>query len=288
MKKTVLISAVSVLLTFPLLASAHNACSSEDPDHCAYWHDSSDSYVKDGSGNCVRTASWTLDAQVEGCSAPMPEPVELDSDGDGVMDGSDQCPNTPSGAAVDAVGCPLDTDGDGVFDHRDQCAATPAGTAVDAVGCPLDSDSDGVLDNADQCPATPAGVKVDSKGCEVPQFKTVSVNLDVKFASNSADVEAAYATQMEALAYVLKASASSQVTINGHTDSAGSAAYNQSLSQRRADAVAEYMVEKYDVNASQVRAVGHGESSPVADNSTSEGRHQNRRVVAEISAKVKR
>ena len=100
-------------------------------------------------------AGVTLDAK--GCP--------LDSDGDGVPDYLDQCPNTPTGVTVDAKGCPLDSDGDGVPDYLDKCPNTPAGVPVDATGCPLDSDSDGVPDYLDKCPNTPAGVKVDATGC---------------------------------------------------------------------------------------------------------------------------
>jgi len=90
-----------------------------------------------------------------------------DSDGDGILDGLDQCPNTPKGAKIDAKGCPLDADGDGVFDGLDQCADTPKGATVDDKGCPKDSDGDGVLDGLDQCPNTPKGAKIDAKGCPI-------------------------------------------------------------------------------------------------------------------------
>ncbi|OGX90980.1 hypothetical protein BEN49_05730 [Hymenobacter coccineus] len=117
-----------------------------------------------------------------------------DTDGDGVADKKDKCPNTPTGVKVDATGCPLDTDGDGVADYQDKCpdvkglAAlqgcpdadgdgvadnddkcpnTPAGVKVDATGCPLDTDGDGVSDDKDKCPNTPSGVKVDATGCPV-------------------------------------------------------------------------------------------------------------------------
>ena len=89
----------------------------------------------------------------------------LDADGDGVPDYLDECPNTPTGVMVDAVGCPVDSDGDGVPDYLDECPNTPAGVVVDAVGCPLDSDGDGVPDYLDECPNTPAGVVVDAVGC---------------------------------------------------------------------------------------------------------------------------
>ena len=89
-----------------------------------------------------------------------------DSDGDGVPDKYDRCPNTPAGAIVDARGCPLDSDHDGVPDGIDKCPNTPAGVAVDAVGCPVDSDGDGVPDNVDKCPNTPAGVVVYKDGAQ--------------------------------------------------------------------------------------------------------------------------
>ena len=109
------------------------------------------------------------------------EVVETDSDGDGVADADDQCPDTPAGATVDATGCeettPTDSDGDGVADADDQCPDTPAGATVDATGCeettPTDSDGDGVADEDDLCPDTPVSATVDATGC-VPVDNTWS------------------------------------------------------------------------------------------------------------------
>ena len=89
----------------------------------------------------------------------------LDSDGDGVIDSLDKCPNTPSVAKVDSKGCPLDADRDGVADYMDNCPGTPSVAKVDSKGCPLDADNDGVADYIDDCPGTPKGVKVNAKGC---------------------------------------------------------------------------------------------------------------------------
>ena len=89
----------------------------------------------------------------------------IDSDHDGVADGIDRCPNTPSGVHVDAMGCPVDSDHDGVPDYLDRCPNTPAGVTVDANGCPVDSDGDGVPDYLDRCPNTPKGAPIDANGC---------------------------------------------------------------------------------------------------------------------------
>jgi outer membrane protein OmpA-like peptidoglycan-associated protein len=91
-----------------------------------------------------------------------------DSDGDGVLDLSDQCPDTPKGALVDTrTGCPWDLDGDGVMEGIDKCPDTPRGWPVDESGCPIDSDGDGVPDGADRCPDTPKGALVRADGCPI-------------------------------------------------------------------------------------------------------------------------
>lgn len=93
-------------------------------------------------------------------SKPVP-----DSDGDGILNNRDRCPDTPAGAQVDGRGCPSDSDEDGVPDGVDRCANTVAGATVDASGCTHDTDGDNIPDGLDRCPATPAGVLVDPRGC---------------------------------------------------------------------------------------------------------------------------
>ena len=100
----------------------------------------------------------------------------IDTDGDGITDDLDQCPDTPSGANVDATGCSdsqKDTDGDGITDDLDQCPDTPSGANVDATGCSdsqKDTDGDGITDDLDQCPDTSSGATVDGTGCQIPLF----------------------------------------------------------------------------------------------------------------------
>lgn len=91
--------------------------------------------------------------------------AKSDADGDGVLDGLDQCPGTPMESKIDERGCPLDGDKDGVPDFKDQCPITPIGSMVGADGCTSDADKDGVIDGADKCPATLRGVMVDDQGC---------------------------------------------------------------------------------------------------------------------------
>ncbi|MGH9748804.1 MAG: OmpA family protein, partial [Candidatus Polarisedimenticolia bacterium] len=89
-----------------------------------------------------------------------------DSDGDGILDLNDKCPDTPKGALVDTRnGCPWDLDVDGIMEGIDKCADTPRGWPVDEVGCPLDTDADGVPDGADKCAETPKGAIVRADGC---------------------------------------------------------------------------------------------------------------------------
>ncbi len=178
----------------------------------------------------------------------------------------------------------VDTDGDGVADSADQCSATPAGVAVDAVGCPLDSDNDGVADYKDQCPGTSAGAKVDEKGCYIMLKETREVTLKVRFANDSSVVPAEFYPEIEAVAKFMREFPLTKVEFGGYTDSAGSEAYNQKLSERRAKAVADVLMSEFNVDADRISSKGYGESNPVADNTTSEGRAQNRRVVASISA----
>ena len=208
----------------------------------------------------------------------------VDSDGDGVTDDMDQCPDTPAGVAVDKAGCPLDSDGDGVADYLDKCPDTPEGVEVNADGCPLDSDGDGVADYLDKCPKTPKGAKVDENGCQIILKEPVSIKLEVLFPTNSAAIAPTYYPEIKEVADFMVEYPSTEVTIEGHTDSTGAAEYNRVLSQRRANAVRQVLLERYSVDAKRVRAVGYGEERPVADNGTAAGRQANRRVVAVLKA----
>ncbi|MFT3906323.1 MAG: OmpA family protein [Steroidobacteraceae bacterium] len=152
-------------------------------------------------------------------------------------------------------------------------AAPPAPPAPVAAppAPPLDSDHDGVPDSADRCPNTPAGDKVDAVGCGL------TVKLEVNFDTNSATIRPDSYGELDRFVQFLNEVPSAHGTLEGHTDSVGSDAYNLKLSQARADAVKAYVVGK-GVSGSRLETRGYGESQPVADNKTADGRAQNRRV----------
>ena len=78
------------------------------------------------------------------------------------------------------------------------------------------------------------------------------------------------------------------LTVEGHTDDRGRAAYNKSLSQKRADAVRTTLINEFNISADRVTAIGYGEENPIADNATAEGRAMNRRVVGVVKAQVEK
>jgi OmpA-OmpF porin, OOP family len=204
----------------------------------------------------------------------------MDSDGDGVADAMDKCPGTPAGVKVDAAGCPLDSDGDGVPDYLDKCPGTPAGINVDSNGCPLDSDGDGVPDSLDKCPRTPAGVKVDASGCPLTILQSGAASWtfnEINFDVGKADIQSSSFGILDEIAAALGANPQLKVVVEGHTDSSGARAFNVDLSQRRAQAVMDYLVGK-GVSPSRLSAKGYGPDRPVADNGTKLGRSKNRRV----------
>jgi len=200
--------------------------------------------------------------------------VDGDDDNDGVLNSIDECPSTPANNSVNTVGCTVDDDKDGVPNNLDKCPTTPFGEEVDARGCSLDDDKDGVLNADDKCLDTPLGAVVDSDGC------LKLIDLHVNFDYDSSVVKMGEMKNVNAYADFLTTHTNFKSKIVGYTDSQGSDAYNKKLSERRANAVKNVLIQE-GVNANQLTSVGFGEANPVADNATKEGRAQNRRIEAE-------
>lgn len=134
---------------------------------------------------------------------------------------------------------------------------------------PGDGDGDGITDDVDQCPRTPAGAKVDSRGCWILH--------NYLFDFDKAVLKSMYHSDLSDVVTVLKNNPTVRVEIQGHTDSIGASKYNQRLSERRAKAIAKYMMDN-GIESSRLTTVGYGETKPADTNATKEGRSNNRRV----------
>ena len=169
--------------------------------------------------------------------------------------------------------------------------AEPVKAAAPVIAAPapkpeVDTDGDGVFDSKDKCPDTPKQYKVDAVGCPMELTETVAVKLAVKFDTAKSIVKDEYLDDIGNLAKFMNQYANTVVTVEGHTDSQGADAYNEKLSQQRAEAVKQVLITKFGIAADRVKAVGYGEEKPVADNNTADGREQNRRVVGSVSTDV--
>ncbi|KHK61383.1 MULTISPECIES: OmpA family protein [Pseudomonas] len=178
------------------------------------------------------------------------------------------------GAALGLLGAGLicypqdgDEDDDGVFDRRDRCPDTPANTPVEHHGCPL--------------PQYPASAPPDEP--QMPGSEVITLNDagKVLFEFDQSDLTPAARSQLDALMDKLSHANVASIRVVGHTDSVGTDAYNQGLSERRAGSVVEYLLTQ-GLAPAKVTSEGKGESEPVADNETDEGRAQNRRVELHI------
>ena len=234
---------------------AFNGCPDSDGDG-----------IEDGKDNCPNEAGL---AEFNGCP---------DADGDGVADNADNCPNTPGLKSLG--GCP-DADGDGVADGSDNCP-NEAGPAANN-GCPWpDGDGDGVLDKDDQCP-NEAGT-VANNGCPevvAPTQEVVdklnSYARTILFDTGKSSFKDATYPVLQAMTAIFKEYPKADFSIEGYTDSVGSASSNKLLSERRANAVRDYLISN-GISSDRLSAVGYGEENPIDSNKTRSGRANNRRV----------
>jgi OOP family OmpA-OmpF porin len=215
--------------------------------------------------------------------------ADLDNDGDTIPDAHDDCPDEAEtvNGVEDGDGCPEpDSDSDGIIDAEDACPdkAEDEDGFSDDDGCPeIDNDGDGILDADDGCPIEPETFNnvEDEDGC--PDKARIlgcqiSIKDKVQFKSGSAKLLPVSYDLLDEVAGILKANPQlGLIRIEGHTDDKGSEESNLKLSQERAESVLAYLVEK-GVDKARLKAVGLGETKPVADNKTSEGRGKNRRV----------
>lgn len=166
-----------------------------------------------------------------------------------------------------------DDDNDGVLNSKDLCPNSLAGVIVDENGCELDDDNDGVVNRLDKCPNTSPGVKVNVDGC------VETINLNINFDTNSANIKNIYDEKLNSFAVMMKENPALTAVIEAHTDSKGSESYNQNLSVKRAQSTVDAL-KALNIDTKRLKAIGYGESQPIATNETKEGRAENRRVTA--------
>ena len=220
--------------------------------------------IEDRADSCKTLAGL---AQFNGCP---------DTDGDGIQDNMDACP-TEKGPAEYYYGCPVrDTDGDGIEDKLDACLLVKGTEAFK--GCP-DSDNDGVEDKMDPCPNIP-GPK-ENRGCPMVAKKDkekleLAVKA-VKFETGKAVLKLESSKILTDIADMLTRYPHYNLRIEGHTDSQGKDDANMLLSEKRAQACADFLIAK-GISKSRFLVKGFGETKPVSDNKTAAGKTKNRRV----------
>jgi outer membrane protein OmpA-like peptidoglycan-associated protein len=202
-----------------------------------------------------------------------------DTDGDGVADKDDACPEVAGLKSM--KGCP-DTDGDGITDKSDKCP-TVKGPKENG-GCPWpDTDGDGVLDKDDKCPTVKGTVA--NNGCpEMTEEQVIKLNAYAKtilFNSGKSSFKQETYPVLVSITAILKEFPSSKFSIEGHTDSDGKDAMNQTLSEERAGAVRTYLIEN-GIASDRLTSSGFGESKPIDTNKTAKGKANNRRVEVKL------
>jgi outer membrane protein OmpA-like peptidoglycan-associated protein len=234
--------------------AAFNGCPDSDGDG-----------IEDSKDDCPNEAGL---AEFNGCP---------DADGDGVPDKDDDCPTVAGLKSL--KGCP-DADGDGVADNKDNCPNV-AGPAANN-GCPWpDTDGDGILDKDDKCPNEVGTVA--NNGCpEINPTPEVMKTLNeyartILFDTGKATFKKESLQTLGSMHTIFHEYPKADFTINGHTDSVGSNKSNQLLSERRANAVRDWLIAN-GINGDRLTAIGHGEDHPIDDNKTASGRKNNRRV----------
>jgi OmpA-OmpF porin, OOP family len=213
-------------------------------------------------------------------------PDDPDTDGDGIPDSRDACRLEPEDkdGYLDDDGCPdPDNDLDGIPDAKDKCpneAEDPDGYQ-DEDGCPdPDNDGDTVADVDDMCPNTPGQAGPPRPGCPglvVVTAKEIRITQQIQFDFNKATIKPVSFPILDAVFDVLVANPKITIEVQGHTDNVGQAAYNQKLSQQRADSVKAYLVKR-GLSDGRLVSKGYGMSQPLLPNTSEANKALNRRV----------
>ncbi|BBP46889.1 hypothetical protein THMIRHAS_22620 [Thiosulfatimonas sediminis] len=281
------------LLPLVAIISAAAAIPTANAANNPYVTDSYGNIVRDGSDRCVRTIHWTADAQDASCKAADEKAAPAASTAATAPAAAEEM------AAKPAYKVPANIKGNGtnaywvgsngyvVKDGSGRCVRSiywTEATQIDAC--------EGIVKVEPKPAPAPAPVakplpeiKPMPKPVVAPVVKPMAINAPMHFQgffdTNKTDLSNKAKTQLNDYADYMKAVDDVTLKITGHTDSTGSATYNQKLSEKRANAVKTYL-EENGVAGNRMTATGKGESNPIADNKTKAGRAENRRVEIEI------
>jgi outer membrane protein OmpA-like peptidoglycan-associated protein len=227
--------------------------------------------ILDADDRCVETPGVR---EYEGCPIP-------DTDGDGVLDPGDGCVKTPG--VPEYKGCPIpDSDGDEILDPDDECVYVAG--VKEYKGCPIpDTDGDGFLDPNDGCvdvPESRNGYKDEDGCCDVvpPEVRAFTgIIRGIYFDNDKAVVKKKSGKVLREALKVFREFPAFKVEIVGHTDDRGSREHNVDLSERRATAVKQWLVDR-DIDAARLITRGAGPDEPLESNATKKGRAKNRRI----------
>lgn len=175
-----------------------------------------------------------------------------------------------------------------VFHLGEARSRAPAVAPTPAPAPVVDSDGDGVPDNRDDCPGTPRTYAVDDRGCPIMVEEVARIELNVEFEFDRAEVRPEYFDEIRRVSDFMDANEDTVAELAGHTDNIGTEEYNQGLSERRAAAVRQVLVDRFGIAPARITSTGYGESQPVASNATPAGRERNRRVESVLTSTVQR
>ena len=223
--------------------------------------------IQDSADACPEVAGL---AEFNGCP---------DTDGDGIIDSEDECVDVKGTKIM--KGCP-DADGDGVADKDDECPTVKG--AKENKGCPWpDTDGDGVADKDDKCPTVKGTVA--NNGCpEVSDEAIKKLNDYAKtilFDTGKFSFQKQTFPVLQAITAILKEYPTAKFSIEGHTDNVGKADFNQKLSDGRANAVKQYLIDN-GIDPFRLTSKGFGMDNPIDTNKTAKGRANNRRVEVKL------
>ncbi|MDR9499954.1 MAG: TolC family outer membrane protein [Hydrogenovibrio sp.] len=149
----------------------------------------------------------------------------------------------------------------------------------------IDSDDDGVADHQDFCPGTPQGETVDAKGCPEQEEAERVFNANIGFATGSAVINARHDAELAEIAQFVKTNPNARVVIEGHASRTGSADFNLTLSEQRAEAAADIFIEDFGIDSDRLETIGYGFNRPIAEGNTPEAHAMNQRIEIRVSAR---